>query len=63
MTTFIKTRRSDNRELLRKSVSDNWFNVYQDRARFEGRRINRLSERAYEVIFSEKNYTVTLIKA
>jgi len=63
MTTFIQTRRSDSKELFRKQVTDNWFNVYQDIARYEGRRMNWLSENAYEVIFTEKNYTITLIKA
>ena len=63
MTTFIQTRRSDNKELCRKQVTDNWFKVYQDNARYEGRRLNWLSENAYEVIFTEKNYTITLIKA
>lgn len=62
MVTFIKLRRNDNKEVCRTVVSDNWFTVYQDRARFEGRRLNWLSERAFEVIFTEKNYSVLLIK-
>lgn len=62
MLTYILTRRSDNKELDRKRITDNWWGVYQDRARFEGRRMYRLSQNAFEVIFTEKNCTVTLIK-
>ena len=62
MTTFIKTRNSDGRELCRTLVTDNWFSVYQTRAMMEGRTIRWLSNIAYNVVFSEKDYTVTLIK-
>lgn len=59
---LIKTRRSDNKELSREMVTSNWFTVYQDRARYEGRRLHWLAENIYEVIYTEKDYTVTLIK-
>lgn len=62
MITLIATRRSTQEEISRKRVTDNWWTVYQDRARYEGRRLHWLSEKAYEVIFTEKNQTVTLIK-
>lgn len=62
MVTYIKTRRSDNKELGRDKITDNWFKVYQDIARFEGRRLTWLGENCYEVIFTEKDYTITLIK-
>lgn len=62
MITFVVTKRSTQEELSRKRVTDNWWNVYQDRARFEGRRLHWLSDKAYEVIFTEKDKTVTLIK-
>lgn len=62
MTTFIMTRTSDGKELCRKQTTNNWFNVYQNRARMEGRRMRWIDRNSYEVIFAEKNYTVTLIK-
>lgn len=62
MVTLIKTRRSDNAELARKEIADNWFMVYQDIARYGGRRLRWLGRNVYEVIFTEKNYTLTLIK-
>jgi len=37
-------------------ATDNWYKVYQANARFEGRRIVWLSDKEYEIIFSEKGY-------
>jgi len=59
---FIKTRRSTGEELEHTMITSNWFTVYQDRARYEGRRLYWIAENAFEVIFTEKDYTATLIK-
>ena len=62
MVLAIKTRISTDTEISRKTNTDNWFKVYQDRARFEGRRLNWLTAHAFEVIFTEKDYKITLIQ-
>ena len=59
---ITRTRRSDCKEIGREMVTSNWFNVYQSIARSEGRRLHWLGENVYEVIFTEKDYTVTLIR-
>ena len=43
-------------------ATDNWYNVYQARARFEGRRLVWMSDNEYEVIFSEKGYKLRVSK-
>ena len=62
MITYIKRRNSNGEELSRKKITDNWFTVYQSSAKMEGRRINWLNPNCYEVIYSEKDYTITLSK-
>ena len=62
MVLAIKTRISTDKEMSRNTNTDNWFKVYQDRAKFEGRRLNWLTANAFEVIFTEKDYKITLIR-
>lgn len=62
MVHFIKTRLSDGRILADKNVTDNWFSVYKENARFNFGKITWLTENSYEVVFHSKNYKVALIK-
>ena len=59
MVLVIKSEISTGKELSRNYATDNWFNVYQERARFEGRRLKWISEKSYEIIFSEKGYKLS----
>ena len=59
---LIYTRTSDGKVFRRVMATSNWFNVYLDNARVSGRRINWLNGNAYDVIYTEKGYTLTVTR-
>lgn len=62
MIRYIRTKLSTQEVLKDEIVSDNWWCVYKDIARYDGRRIHYYGDNKMEVIFTEKNYAITLIR-
>ena len=63
MIRYIKTKRSTQETIYDKMIPDNWWSVYANEARMEGRRIRYYDNSSkMEIIYTEKDYTITLIR-
>ena len=62
MIRIIKTKRSTNEVLSDKMVTKNWWGVYHSSAIMEGRRPRYYDGNKMEIIYHEKDYTLTFIK-
>ena len=62
MIRLIKTKRSTNETLSDIMVTDNWWGVYHSSAIMEGRRPQYYDGNKMEIIYHEKDYTLTFIK-
>ena len=62
MIRIIRTKRSTNEILSDKIVPANWWGIYHSSAIMEGRRPRYYDGNKMEIIYHEKDYTVTLIK-
>lgn len=52
-----------NGKLFHREVTDNWFNVYLSRARFENLPLHWLSENSYRITIKGQDFTVTSDRA
>ena len=50
---------SKNGKTYYKTATDNWWNVYLNRARFENLPVKWISDTEYQIIIKGKIYTVT----
>lgn len=60
--TIIKTDIKTGRTISETKTADNWLGVYTSGARSEGRRITKIDEKTTIIKYTEKGYTLTLIK-
>lgn len=57
------TRNLKTQDVIKEAtVADNWWDVYLDNARFDGRRVIYHSANSYSVIYTEKNKICTFIR-
>ena len=62
MIKMITNSYYSGKTISEKMISDNWWNVYLESARMDGRRIIHHNENSYTVVHTEKNRIYTFIR-